>query len=149
MTMNQFIKRDKKVVISFFSLLIIATTFTFSSCKKDKEKEPDVRDHLISGAWYLHSTSFTTTNPCSRKSYFRFSADGTIISQSFDMSEEVCTDYGQSTGTYTLTDNKYLTVNGSSMSWAVEIISISQETMVFEASSEGETQRLFFDKIEG
>ncbi len=147
--MNHFSPVTKKPVTSFFNTFFFASILILASCKKDKDKATDIRDHLTSGNWYLQSTSYSTTSACSRRSYFRFNADGTILSQSFEMSEGICTDYGQSEGTYTLTDNKYLTINGASMSWAVEIISISHDAMAFEASSGGETQRLFFDKTEG
>lgn len=137
---------------TFKILSLILITFLSVSCGRDDDEptpEPTVKDYLLSDKWYLQSASYYAVSACGRKSYFKFTADGSLVAQSYEVVSGACNDYGLNTGTYTLVDDNLTIINSSGVAQMVKIKSINNETMVFEGNSAGEIQTLIFDKTEG
>ena len=100
---------------------------------------------LTSGKWYFESKTPGTYTSCEKSGYIQFRINGTLILESFDESSGTCVSLGEIAATYTLTNNRNLTIEFGSDTESAVINSISEEALTLQT----DVETLNFDKTKG
>ncbi|MDC8001607.1 lipocalin family protein [Aequorivita todarodis] len=122
------------------------------SCSKDDDSSSNTPpktnlELLTSGKWYQESKTPGNYNACEKKTYLLFKTDGTMTLESFDEDSGTCISSGINNGTYTLTNNKNLSITIGPDSINAVILSISESEL--KVRNDQDTETLVFDKTEG
>ncbi|RXJ49483.1 lipocalin-like domain-containing protein [Gelidibacter gilvus] len=117
-------------------VLVAMLTFNCSSDDDSPAPQPTAHELLMSGKWLITSTTGVTLDNCMKMSYFHFTTQDTLISESFNTGDDgKCQSDGTSVVKYTLIDNdKKLRIDlGDGDDVIMSIESISESKLILKS----------------
>lgn len=120
----------------FTMALVAMLIFNCSSDEDAPTPTPTTHEVLMSGKWYIISTTGVTMDDCMKMSYFNFSNLDTLISEAFSTGDDgKCQSDGTSVVKYMLTDNdKKLRIDlGEKDNLIMSIESISESKLILKS----------------
>ncbi len=138
-----------KVLLKLSTLCIIVIAFSCSSDDdngNDGQEDLNVGNLLRSGKWYQESISPGGISDCEKNTNIEFNENGDFFIETFDDDTGPCKSSGLETGTYTLTNNRDISIMAGTEVINVVIDAITAQLMTV-TTSDGET--VTFDKVQG
>ncbi|HUH27846.1 lipocalin family protein [Gelidibacter sp.] len=87
-------------------VLVAMITFNCSSDDDSPAPQPTAHELLMSGKWFIISTTGVTMDDCMKMSYFHFTTQDTLTTEAFKTGEDgKCQSDGTSIVKYTLIEN--------------------------------------------
>ena len=134
---------------STLRLAVIAFVFVFASCSKDDSPaedtsmdEPTTQELLMTGKWYMQSTSIGgPLNECERQTYLQFVDEDTLVIQSFSENGAMeCESSGIRVQAYLMSgEDQFLLDNESDHPYDVDFVSATQLVLSQTAGAESYT----------
>ena len=132
-------------------LAMIAMILVFASCSKDDSpaednmqmEEPTIQEQLISGKWFMQSTSSGgSNNACGKQTYLHFIDEDTLLIESFYEDAGMnCLSNGLQSLTYVMTnDTTFILQENPSIDFIIEFIS---ETQLILKQTDGVDQEIY------
>lgn len=139
-------------VTRFLMLLFFGISLTgIFSCNNDddNDSEPTTFELLTSGRWYIQASSILATTACDRQKYFDFSDNNTLTVLMTEISDDGCVDLPLQHLTFELTSTNNIILSDGEGSVTLQIISISQNSLVVRQTLAEGPHDLTFDKTAG
>ena len=131
--------------ICLIGLVLLVYGCSNSDDDSSSSMQATTAELLTSGKWYFQSKTPGTYSSCEKRGYINFMSNGNLIIESFEESSGTCESLGQETATYTVTNDRNLTIVIGSDSQSAVIESISEDKLTLETDDE----TVVFDKTEG
>ena len=139
----------KKAKILFSVLITICILTACSSDDDSSTSEPTVEELLTSGNWYVESQTDFSMDDCIKHSNFRFLANGNFISESYGDDSGTCEMNNTHSGTWEFLSDTEITMTYETSTITYTIVTISENELVFNWMSGGDSLTTILDKNPG